>query len=324
MQGYILNAMKWEGMEHMSKNEQAVKRSKRPILIFSGIIILIVIGFALFVLLSGKSEPDAGKIQTELIGDLQLSGYSRTIGKEEFAFYGDIVRRELEDRTDTEEIDRRARAYAGEMNAQFYLAEKLGVMQPFSFEQLQAQMEQENASRARKKERGETFYGPTKFDLTGYYLFTTSNLRLQLTEALADRAGRRTKAGSKEFYEKNIDRYVARDDITYTVWEQGTQDKQTHTVTLSDLRTLEKLDEDLLRILTDYKKGASFAYEKDGVALEGVIDDKVLEYKPYEEIQMIVLQEYIDAELFDPLIEQIAADNPVSFEDGGSSQGAPA
>ncbi|MFQ8599566.1 MAG: hypothetical protein ACLSAP_02525 [Oscillospiraceae bacterium] len=76
--------------------------------------------------------------------------------------------------------------------------------------------------------------------------------------------------------------------------------------------------------MTDYKKGASFAYEKDGVALEGVIDDKVLEYKPYEEIQMIVLQEYIDAELFDPLIEQIAADNPVSFEDGGSSQGAPA
>lgn len=308
----------------MSKNEQAVKRSKRPILIFSGIIILIVIGFAVFVLLSGESESDAGKIQTELIGDLRLSGYSRTIGKEEFAFYSGIVRRELEDRTDTEEIDRRTRAYAGKMNAQFYLAEKLGVMQPFSFEQLQAQMEQENASRARKKGRGEAFYGPTKFDLTGYYLFTTSNLRLQLIEALAGRADRRTKVGSKEFYEKNIDRYVARDDITYTVWEQGTQDKQTHTVTLSDLRTLEKLDEDLLRILTNYKKGASFAYEKDGVALEGVIDDKVLEYKPYEEIQKIVLQEYIDAELFDPLIEQIAADNPVSFEDGGSSQGAPA
>ncbi len=306
----------------MQKKEQAVKRRKRPIFIFLAVIILIVIGLAGFILVSREPEPDAGKIEAELLEGLQLSGYSRTIGKEELAFYSGIVRRELEDRDDTEEIDRRARDYAAEMNAQFYLAEKLGIMQPFSFEQLQAQMEQENASRARKKERGETFYGPTKFDLTGYYLFTTSNLRLQLTEALADRAGRRTKAGSKAFYEKNMDRYVARDDITYTVWEQGTQDKQTHTVTLSDLRTLEKLDQDLLRILTDYKKGASFAYEKDGVALAGVIDDKVLEYKPYEDIQRIVVQEYIDTELFDTLVERVAADNPVSFEDGGSSRSA--
>lgn len=314
--------MKWEGVESVLEKEQTVKRGKRPIIIFLAIIILTVIGFAGFMLVSREPEPDAGKIEAELLEGMQLSGYSRTIGKEEFAFYSGIVRRELEDRDDTEEIDRRARDYAAEMNAQFYLAEKLGIMQPFSFEQLQAKMEQENASRARKKERGETFYGPTKFDLTGYYLFTTSNLRLQLTEALADRAGRRTKAGSKVFYEKNIDRYVARDDITYTVWEQGTQDKQTHTVTLSDLRTLEKLDEDLLRILTDYKKGASFAYEKDGVALEGVIDDKVLEYKPYEDIQQIVMQEYIDTDLFDTLIERIAADNPVSFEGGGSSRSA--
>ena len=58
------------------------------------------------------------------------------------------------------------------------------------------------------------------------------------------------------------------------------------------------------------------------MALAGVIDDKVLEYKPYEDIQRIVVQEYIDTELFDTLVERVAADNPVSFEDGGSSRSA--
>ena len=52
-----------------------------------------------------------------------------------------------------EEKAQKVKEYINSVNAVFYLGEKLGLCEPYSFGEMKLRMEQENASRKAKKQR---------------------------------------------------------------------------------------------------------------------------------------------------------------------------
>ncbi|MGN0306396.1 MAG: hypothetical protein ACI4D2_09615, partial [Lachnospiraceae bacterium] len=151
----------------MRKKEQ-VKRKKS--MLFVLLLLILIFG-------SGCRKENT---TTESIGLIQMiegyKGYTRKISREEYDFYAYFVTRELPEEISPKELERRIRDYANEVNAVFYLGNRLNLCEPYSLELLQMRMEQENDSRRLKQERKEVIYGLEEFTLETYFQYEMARL----------------------------------------------------------------------------------------------------------------------------------------------------
>ena len=163
---------------------------------------LVIVSLILFFSIKGK-EQEMEAQETVLSQIDSYRGFVRVISEEELEFYKYFVERELPQPVEEETLLALTKEYANKVNAAFYLGNKWGLCEPYSFENLKLRMEQENLERKVKLEEGEVIYGLEEFSLEIYFEYVMDNLELSLKTELEAKADAEIMNLAKTYYEKN-------------------------------------------------------------------------------------------------------------------------
>lgn len=257
----------------------------------------------------GNEEEKQAKNLIETVKEYK--GYEREIGQEEYDFYTYFVKRESAEELTVEELAEKVQDYANETNALFYLANKLGVCEPYSFEILKIRMEQENELRKVKKEKGEVFYGPEQFTLEQFFQYskdiTEANLRTCL-EGLTDAV---TIEKAQIYYEENKEKFRVREAVTYEVTEKDTT--ETVIADRKQLNLLANADPALADFLESGQEKEP--YEDVQAERKRIVMIKEIRYNEdgFEANKEAAVSAYIQQQLYLELLQIVAENNPVSF-----------
>lgn len=239
-------------------------------------------------------------------------GYTRQVGTEEYQFFEELVLREQSDEMSEEEKAQKVKEYINSVNAVFYLGEKLGLCEPYSFGEMKLRMEQENASRKAKKESGEPIYGLEQFEADSYFRYVFSSLEADIKEYLTDNADDALIADARKHYEKYPEEYEISKVITYSVEEGDTV--ASYTVPYEKLSSMQNADGELFDFLACAAEGDTFEYSFGDSSRRGSIVSVETERKSFEENTREILSEYIGDQVYDSLIEKVSQNNPVEFQ----------
>ena len=123
------------------------KNGWKRIGLFAGAALVLMLAVIVAVF-SGNEE------ETGILKNLRSeSGYIRTVGSEEYEFFEQLIKRDLEEEVSSEELERLTKEKINRSNAEFLLANQMGLCKPYSFESFQLDMEHENTQRKIKKKR---------------------------------------------------------------------------------------------------------------------------------------------------------------------------
>lgn len=292
----------------MKKRKRTGKRA--------GIVLLLT---AALVLGTGCTSKTGGegisRAETEekgLLEEIQsYKGYIRVVSQEEYEFYQYFVERDLSGEAADETLDEMVKAYINEANAVFYLGNKLGLYEPYSFDLLKLRMEQENRDRKEKLEAGETVYGLESFTLQTYYQYERSNLETDLVEYIETHMDQEILDLAEAYYNENAGAFVGRETITYESAENG---KTTEVVADRDqLNFLAKADMNLADFLENANVGDTYSDSSNGITREIVVTEVVMTKTGFEYNQETVVPYYIQSVLLEELIQTVAENNPVEF-----------
>ena len=282
---------------------------KKRNLIFLCVIVLAA-SLALFGALMAK------KYKEETTGLLKAienyKGYSRTISKEEYDFYAYFVERDLPGKVSDEEFDSLVKVYANEVNAVFYLANRIGFCEPYSFEVLEMRMQQENTKRQIQLEEGEVVYGLEQFTLETYFQYTLDNLQASLQGYLEEYADEEMMNLAKEYYQAHEEDFIYRKEIVY----EQTVDGVTETVTadVDMLSVLGKADIGLADFLGSAQVGDTYADDRDYKDRRVTIKEITYSEKGFKNNEQMALYLLIREELYEKVINMVAGNNPLQFE----------
>lgn len=246
----------------------------------------------------------------DMIGSYR--GYTRVISQEEYEFYQYFVKRDLSGKVDEVELDKLVKTYAGDVNAAFYLGNQLNLCEPYSFELLQLRMEQENASRQAKLQQGEVVYGLEQFTLETYFLYTIDNLQTSIQQYLEENADEEILEMAEAYYEEHKEDFRNRVEVVYEV----TLDEVTETLTADAdmLSTLGKSDAGLADFLGVAEIGDTYRDVKNNQVRTVVLKDVTYSEEGYENNADSALYRLVRNELYQTVIENVAKNNPVEFE----------
>lgn len=283
-----------------------MNKKRRTIKILVSVFMMITILF--ITMACGFSEQSSGVL--DIIGSYR--GYTRVISKEEYDFYKYFVERDLPEPVSDEALDELVKAYAGKVNAAFYLGNKLGLCEAYSFEALQLRMEQENAARQVKLQQGEAVYGLEQFNLQTYFQYTMDNLETSLHQYLEENADQEILKQAEKYYEENEEIFRSRESVTYNMSVNGA----TETVTADgeQLSMLGKSDPGLADFLTAAEIGEIYSDLQNYQERQIVLKDIVYSEEGFENNKELVLYRYVRYKLYESIIEQVAENNPVEFE----------
>lgn len=290
-------------------NRKVVKKRKKFVLIGAVALVLVAGLVILIVSVAREGQPK----ETSLLETLEgYKGYIRQVGQEEYDFYTALVMRDLTEELSAEELDAKVKEYINTVNATFYLGNRLGLCESYSFQGLQNQMQHENDSRKMKKEKGEPIYGLEQFDLTSYFQYVKSNLEVELMNYLVEHADNTLIEQAKAYFEADPDAYREVASITYHVTENG--QTTLHTASQEEIRTLQNQDGELFDFLAEAEQGDSFTYEVAGSEREVEVISIEYQGTTFEESQTTILRDYIQEQVYKNLIATIAKNNPVEFD----------
>lgn len=283
--------------------------SKKKILVWGAAALLLIAG--LVILIAGVVREGRPKEQSLLETVEAYKGYTREVGREEYDFYAALVKRDLTEEISEEALDERVKEYANTVNATFFLGNKLGLCEPYSFQNLQTQMQNENNARKLKKEKGEPIYGLEQFELNGYFQYVISNLKIDLVDYLTEHADSAMIEQAKAHYEENREAYRQLSSITYRMTENG--ETTIKNQSREELRSLQNTDGELLDLLAEASEGDVFSYEWNGSLREVEVTAVIYQDSSFEENRTTALRAYVEGQVYDGLIAKAAEDNPVSF-----------
>ena len=199
----------------------------------SAICIVVIAAFVTTLFITKEQKE---KTSTLLEGLYSYQGYTRVISEEEMEFYRYFVERDLPNDTDENEITEKVKEYANEVNAIFYLGNKLGFCEPYSFDALKLRMEQENTERKISLEQGEVVYGLEEFSLEIYFQYVMDNVESDLQSFLEENADEGIYSRAETYYQEHEEEFIYRKEVTY----EQTLDGVTQTLT-ADVDTLSLL-----------------------------------------------------------------------------------
>ena len=263
---------------------------------------------------SDKPEQSVNQMQTTgLLATMDsYKGYSRVVSPEEYEFYEYFVKRDLPGEVSEEELNTLVKEYANEVNAVFYLANRLGFYEPYSFETLQFRMEQENTKRQLQLEQGEVVYGLEQFTLRTYFQYTMDNLQASIEGYLEANADAEILERAKAYYEAHEDEFIYRKEIHYDQSLDGVTERLVADVDMQSF--LGKSDMGLADFLGIADVGDVYEDDRDGQARRVVIAKIIYSEKGYEENAEMALYRLVTNELYDEVIENTAKNNPLEFE----------
>lgn len=274
-------------------------------------------GIILLIALTGvgcrKREEENIPEMMELVGDYQ--GYTRTIGGEEFEFYQYFVEREASERTGEEELRGQVMEYANKVNAIFFFGNKLELCEPYSFELLKLRMQQENDRRQLRLEKGEPVYGLEQFDLSSYFQYTIENLENSIISYLTDAAGEETVREAKDYFKEHSSERKIRTEVVYELL--AGEKKETVTADREQLNFMGKADKGLADFLETAEIGACFEDDQDGDLRKVTVKEIHYEEADLEKQPEAAVENYIYEVVYPQLIEKIAQENPLEYQENG-------
>lgn len=288
----------------MHKWGVALSVKKNNILIFA-VLIMILIFAVVLIKQPEKSEGILAEIDS-------YHGYTRVVSPEEYEFYQYFVERDLSKKVSEEELDRLVREYAGEVHAAFYLGNRLGFCEPYSFEAMELRVEQENAQRQLMIEQGEVVYGLEQFTKETYFLYTMDNLRASLQGYLEAQADEDILKRAEEYYKAHEEEFIYRKEVHYDQFLDGVTESVVADVDM--LSFLGKADMGLADFLGIAEVGEVYEDDKDGQERKIVLTEIIYSEKGYEHNADMALYRLVRDELYDEVIKNTAKNNPVQFE----------
>ncbi|MGN0335364.1 MAG: hypothetical protein ACI4DV_06855 [Lachnospiraceae bacterium] len=251
--------------------------------------------------------------ESSLLKDLRdTKGYIRTVGADEYHFFEKLVKRDSTGELSEQELERQTRDKINRVNAEFLLANQMGLCSPYSFESFQREMENENTLRKLKKEKKEVFYGPEEFDLITYYDYISGNLKLDMVSFVAGHADSEVKEGAENYFKDHAENYRSVKSIRYLLTEGGISEEKI--LLYEDMSSLEKTDSVLFDILRSGKEGDTYSYTFE----DNIRDISILEIT-YEEATLKnnmerVMRDYITNVYLEDLILITMEKSPVEFK----------
>ena len=110
---------------------------------------------------------------------------------------------------------------------EYYAIKHLAVVEQvtddYTYADLTAKMEQENASRG-DDSNDDTTYGLNNFDMSTYYSYWYSNLQTQLTNSLTANSVKASDADCKKYYSEHLTDFTYTDDVQILYAELAQQD----------------------------------------------------------------------------------------------------
>lgn len=239
-------------------------------------------------------------------------GFMRTVSSEELDFYRYFVERDLQEPVDEETLQSLVKEYANKVNAVFYLGNRWGLCEPYSFEALKLRMEQENAERKTKLEQGEVVYGLEEFTLEIYFQYIMDNLEASIEAQLEANADEEMFKMAEAYYLENEEEFSYRKEVVYEQTLNGVT--ETLTADVDMLSFLAKADTSLADFLQMADIGEIYEDENDTGKRRVVLKEIVDSEKGFENNAEMALYRFVKDELYDFVIDTIAKNNPVQFE----------
>lgn len=298
------------GDKNLTKKNMKNQSNKRNLIWILGIVFVIIIAFIFFHFSEiQKQERENHEVLEELKNE---TGYIRTIEEEEYEFFETLVIRDLSDNLSDKEMEEKTKEKINRVNAEFLLANQMGLCKPYSFESFQRDMENENSQRKIKKEKNEVFYGPEEFDLISYYNYISGNLKLGMVEYITKNADREVNNGAQAYFEENKEKYRTIEQVEYLLCEEG--NVQEKTLLRQDMSSMEKTDSDLFEFLYYGAEGDKFSYSRNEVFREVEIKSIQYETLNYGNYAERVMRDYITNIYLEDLIQNIEEKNLVEFK----------
>lgn len=235
------------------------------------------------------------------------------IYSEEFSLYCDIVNRDLIDREDTQALYRNAAQYAVEAYSLFDLAVEYQAAEPFSFETLKTDMEQENKTREEKIAKGEAVMGVRQFELADYFEYVLADYKQKTAAAIAKTPSEEVLKEAKRFYEEDKENYISDATYEYQVktQEDGQEKTEIKTITYDELTvSYHSMD-----VLGDVLTSGNIGEEYDLGSSKVTLLNREVTYQPFEEVQGSVLTSYVSKEYLPELLKNRAAAADVSLSE---------
>ena len=232
--------------------------------------------------------------------------------QQEYDFYKYFVERDLTKEVSADELDQMIKDYINEVNAVFYLGNKLGLYESYSFDLLKLRMEQENRDRQLKLEKGEVVYGLEQFTLETFYQYERENLENDIIDYIMENADQSVIDQAEQYYDENKEAYKERESVAYEITYAGkTTEEESDR---NELDLLGNADETLADFLEQGQIGESYTDTKDGEERTVVITGISYVEPDFEEDMSLAVRTYIRYQLFDEIIATVAENNPVEFE----------
>ena len=242
----------------------------------------------------------------------ELKGYTRYVGQEEYELCYELVSRDLDDNISEDEKKEKVEEYINRVNAIYYLANTLGLCEPYSFDVIKLRMDQENALRKVKKENGEPVYGLESFTLNTYFQYMLDTVEADLKTYLESCVDNEVIARAREYYEENKESFRYREEVVYTSEVGGKEEKLT-----ADSQMINFMG-DADPALADFLMAGDVGQVYEDISGEGSRKVVILEIKESEDgfrdnYDAAILS-YIYGHLYSELIDTVAENNPVSFD----------
>ncbi|MEG2093723.1 MAG: hypothetical protein RRY80_05355 [Lachnospiraceae bacterium] len=293
------------------KEKQSVFKNRKMWMIVIGIILSIIL---LFIVIGKIQEFKSTSYKEETNILKQIKSYPQTtwmIEQEEFDFFKQLAQKEVKDPKNKEEIAAKAKELLTLSSAQFFLGNKLGLSEPYSFTHLKDVMEQENAQRKVDKQQGKEVYGPVEYTLSTYYQYVSSRLRAKVIDNIVFHADELLVSQSKDYYKEHKEDYRIPKNICYSITIEGNTTEKT--ISWSEIQELEHSDSILFDFLIQAEEGIDTSYETE----EGEATLKILtvtwEKTDFESNKSTILTDYLNQVYYDQLLAQIAEKNSVQI-----------
>lgn len=288
----------------MKKRIQKKKNNYKMWFALPVILVIVLVGFALAKTGDREEDISLSKLHDE-------KGYIRKIENEEYEFFKKLVDRNLPDNITEEELDVLTREKINRSNAEFMLAAQMGLCSPYSFENFQKDMEKENSQRKLKKEKGEVFYGPLKFDLITYYNYISTNQKLDMVTFIMENADDQVMEGAKAYFEEFSEKYLTIKAIKYLLSENNEQ--QEKSIEREEFSTLEKTDSTLFEFLYygEINDTMDYVYNDNQRTVQ-IISVEYEELGFENNIERVV-RDYITNVYLEDWIQNIEENYPVEF-----------
>ena len=242
----------------------------------------------------------------------EFKGYTRYIGKEEYELCSYFALRDAAEDLSEEEKKERVEAYINRVNAVFYLGNKLGLCEPYSFDVIKLRMEQENEIRKIKKEKGEPIYGLESFSLNTYFQYMLDTVEADLKTYLEGQADNEVIAAARKYFEENKEDFLYREEVVYTSEVAGRE--ETLTADADMISFLGDADPGLADFLLVGEPGEVY----EDIAGEGNRRVVIAEVKnspdTFEHNRDAAIITYIYGPLYTQLIDMVAENNPVTYD----------